>query len=298
MNILITGATGFIGSNLLKHLSLNSDNKITAIVSSSEQSIPEIHKCIKMHMDGIDWNHVKNQNIVFHQAANNDTLDNDEDEMYKANVSAPIKLFETAMAGGCKRFVYASSTAIYGNSPAPYIEDTTTINPLNAYAKSKFEFEKYAKSIEHKATVVGLRYCNVYGPGEYHKGKRSSMIYQLIEKIRQGISLEIFSAGDQKRDWVYVKDVVKANILAASSKESGICNIGSGKAVSFNELIDIIKHVLQKQVETKYIQCPFESSYQSHTECDVKKAKLMLGWEPEYDVKKGVEEFVKEIEKH
>lgn len=291
--VLVTGATGFVGSNLIKEL-VAKKCEVTAIGSKTECSIPNVKKVLYMHLDGIDWGHVAGHDILFHQAANNDTLDQDGVEMYKANVAAPIKLFKAAMDGGCRKFIYASSTAVYGDSPAPYVEDVTKLNPLNEYAKSKAEFDSFAMKFakEHNVQVVGLRYCNIYGPGEHHKKRRASMIHQLIEMMKNNIQPELFEPGDQKRDWVYVKDIVRANIMSAQSNCTGIFNVGSGCAVTFNKLIELINKNLQKKICPKYIECPFKETYQSYTECNIEKAYSSFGWRPKYNIERGIAELI------
>lgn len=293
MKALVTGGTGFVGSHLVEALN-NAGHEITAIGVKTERPLPKGVKFIQLHLDGIDWAAVAGHDVLFHQAANNDTLDQDGAEMHKANVSAPIRLFRAAMDGGCRKFVYASSTAVYGDSPAPYIEDETPLNPLNEYAKSKAEFDKFAMKFakDHDVQVVGLRYCNVFGTGEAHKGKRASMIHQLIKTMSAGNHPKLFTPGDQKRDWLYVKDAVRANIMAAQSNCTGIFNTGSGKAVTFNRLIEIINENLKIEMNAEYIECPFKDKYQSYTECNVTKAKESFGWEPAYDVELGINEMM------
>lgn len=296
MKALVTGGTGFVGSHLVETLAAQG-HEVTAVGVKTERLIPKGAKFIQLHLDGIDWSAVAGNDVVFHQAANNDTLDTDGIEMRKANVTAPMRLFKAAMDGGCRKFVYASSTAVYGDSPAPYVEGVTELNPLNEYAKSKAEFDEFAMKFakDHDVQVVGLRYCNVYGVGEGHKGKRASMIYQLIKTMSLGGAPKLFAPGDQKRDWLYVKDVVRANIMAAQSDCTGIFNLGSGQAVTFNKLVEIINENLQIEITPEYIECSFKDKYQSYTECNVTKIKEAFGWEPEYGPERGIAELMSEL---
>ena len=161
----------------------------------------------------------------------------DEREMMRANMDASMALFEYVATHGCKNIVYASSTAVYGATPAPYVEDNG-LEPLNPYGVSKLMLDQKATAFaaaHPEIKVVGLRYCNVYGPRESHKGARASMIYQLAQQMKKG-NPRIFKAGEQKRDYIYVKDVVRANMLALEAKESCIVNCGSGTATTFNDL--------------------------------------------------------------
>jgi len=294
MKILVTGGTGFVGSNLVK--SLVDEHEVTVVGCQTECKIPGIKKFLQLSLEGIDWRHVYGQDICFHQAANNDTLDEDQDEMWRANVYGPIKLFTTMASGGCKKFVYASSTAVYGNSPAPYVVGETAKEPLNAYGRSKKAFDEFAMKFAEtkKVDVIGLRYCNIYGVGEEHKGHRRSYITQLIEQIAKG-KAKLFKDGEQKRDWIYIKDVVAANLAAARYEGSGIFNIGTGQPVTFNELVKIIGG---DSCEAIYVDNPKEAAYQNHTECDISATKKELGWSPKFHVQEGINDFVNELRKN
>ena len=230
--------------------------------------------------------------VVFHQAANNDTTLLDSKKMFKENVDFSKRLFNLVIANNCKRIVFASSTAIYGDAPAPYTEDGP-INPLNPYAESKKQVEDLAMALAKErpdVVFVGLRYCNVYGPRESHKGKRASMIYQLAQQMLKG-NPRIFKCGEQKRDYIYVKDVVAANMRAAEAKESCVVNCGLGKATSFNELIRLLNKVLGKNSVPEYIENPYAVRYQNHTECDMQLAREKLGFVPQVTVEQGIEYY-------
>jgi len=295
MRVLVTGGTGFIGSNLVKIL-VELGHSVTATGCQTENKLPGKVKLLNCHLTGIDWKEVKSLDIVFHQAANNDTLDNDSREMSRANVEAPKELFRKAYEGGCRQFVYASSTAVYGDACVPYREDDMTyIRPLNTYGISKALFDSFAKNFsdEVRANIIGLRYCNVYGPGESHKGKRASMVYQIYQKMKNGESPKLFSDGEQKRDWCYIEDVVKINLLASQYSGSGIFNVGFGKAVSFNDIVEAWNEVMETEISPEYIPNPYEQSYQNHTECSVIKAVSKLKWNPKFDIKAGIREYYK-----
>lgn len=310
MKILITGASGFVGRNLVQRL-LKEDHQLTVTSTGSENELPkEIHQNVKHKilyygLEGIDWKYVCKQDAVIHLAANNDTRCQDESEMMRANLFGPVELFTRAAESGCKNFVYASSTAVYGNEPAPYIEGITLEKPLNVYGDSKKKFDDFAMDFSEKynVKVVGLRYCNVYGPGEKHKGRRMSMIGQLLRKMIVGEKPTLFYSGEQKRDWIYVEDIVDANMLSLASNKSGIYNVGTGVAVSFNELVYEIDILLQERsvkyssqpisrLPPNYIDCPFENEYQSYTCCNIEKAKSHLGFNPKYDLATGLKNYL------
>lgn len=282
--ILVTGGTGFIGWNLCNYL-LQKGLDVYA-TSNGCGNLP--HKKVKLlnkNYSGLD---LKNYNFdcVYHTSAINDTQINDFYSLNDINVNDTKYIFNECYKNGCRKFIYSSSTAVYGNSESPYIENKTPFDPLTFYALSKINMEKFANEFykdKKDALVIGLRYCNVYGFGEFHKNKRSSMIHQLLmNKIFNKKSL-IFKDGEQKREWVYVEDVAEANYLASISNKSEIYNVGSEECVSFNELLDLIKI---KSFE--YIDCPFKETYQNYTKSNIDKIKNELGYSPKKSLKSNI----------
>ena len=295
MRVLVTGGTGFIGSNLV--LQLVKDNHEVILTGIEGEHKPEGFrgKYLQPSFIGIDWDAIDKVDVVFHQAAINDTTLLDKMEMFRANVESSKALFNHVVDKGCKRIVYASSTAVYGNEKAPYKENLTKLKPLNPYGESKKLLDEFAMKFAKEygdVKIIGLRYCNVYGPRECFKGKRATMIYQLAQQMLNG-NPRIFKHGEQKRDYIYVKDVVKANLLAAKAKESCVVNCGYGKAVSFNDIIGILNEVLKTKRKPEYIDNPYQDRYQSHTECDMSLAKEKINFVPEFDIKKGVNDYYK-----
>ncbi len=286
MKVLITGGTGFVGSNLAGHFSKNNEVIITGTKNEQTPKIKTINK-------NIQWKNLGSIDVLFHQAAINDTLLTDAEVMNKFNVEYSKNLFHNAVNNGCKKIVYASSTAAYGDAPAPYKEQGP-FNPLNAYGRSKLMLDWFAMDFarDHpNILVVGLRYCNVYGPGESHKGKRASMIYQLAQQIKNENVCRLFKWGEQKRDNIYVKDVVLANELALNAKESCILNCGYGDSTSFNELVEIMNLIIGTNAKIEYKDNPNQSSYQNHTECDMSLAEQKIGFIPQYNIAEGIKDY-------
>jgi ADP-L-glycero-D-manno-heptose 6-epimerase len=290
--ILVTGGTGFIGSNIALELMARGHEVLITGNDAEQKLLGFKGKYLQPGLLGLDWDAIGNIDAVFHEAAMNDTTLLDEREMMRANTDASMALFEYAAAHGCKNIVYASSTAVYGATPAPYVEDKG-LDPLNPYGVSKLMLDQKATAFAtaHPGMrVVGLRYCNVYGPRESHKGARASMIRQLAQQMAKG-NPRMFKMGEQKRDYIYVKDVVKANMLALEAKESCVVNCGSGTATTFNDLVVILNNVMGLQRVPEYIDNPYADRYQNFTQCDMTRAKEKLGFVPEYTPEIGIKDY-------
>lgn len=295
MRIFVTGGSGFIGSNIVRSLILDG-HQIGVTYTSGENSNLG-NNTTRFNREFIKNNQEMTKyysDILFHQAANNDTQSKNEKEMMQANFHDPISLFHAFADAGCKKFIYASTTAVYGNSPAPYSEDDP-LDPLTPYARSKMKFDEWAMDFakDRQVNVIGLRYCNVYGQGESHKYHRSSMINQLISQISIGDAPKIFWDGSQKRDWCYIEDVVMANKLAMKFEGTDIVNIGSGRSWNFHQVIDMINKHTERRYQPRYIPNPIRDTYQSHVECKIDKASKLIGYNPVYDIDRGIRDYLK-----
>lgn len=292
MRCLVTGGTGLVGSNLTLALQAQG-HEVTITGHESEQVMPAFKgKCLYPGILGIDWEAIGKIDVLFHQAAINGTRVKDQREIMRANLDASKALFEYAIGKGCKKIVYASSAAVYGDKPAPHRESDPT-DPQTPYAWSKKRLDDYAMALaaEHpEVTIVGLRYCNIFGPGENHKGTRATMIYQFAQQMLKG-NPKLFKHGEQKRDYIYVKDVVRANVLAAGAAESCVVNCGSGSATSFNQIVDRLNAILGLDRRPEYIDNPFEGVYQNHTECDMRLAREKIGFVPDYSFEAGLLDY-------
>ena len=291
MRALVTGGTGFIGSNLTEEL-IRLGYEVVITGFDNELKIDNFNgKFITGDLSEINFDKIGYVDVVFHQAANNDTTLLDRNKMFMDNLDSSKRLFDWAIKNDCKNIVYASSTAIYGNVEAPFKEDGIK-NPLNPYAESKLLLDNYVQQLikKQEINIVGLRYCNVYGKGEGYKGKRSTMIYQLAQQMIKG-NPRLFKFGEQKRDYIYVKDVVKANLLASKSRESCIINCGSGRDYSFNYIVDVLNRILNLDRKPEYIDNPYIGRYQDHTLCDMSLAKEKINFISEYDLDKGIEDY-------
>jgi len=296
LNILVTGGSGFIGSHLVNKL-IEDGHRVTVTATSGENFNPRVHKTLFLGMTGIDESTLEAYDCLFHLAANNDTLCQDKESLMWANAISPRKFFEKLQyLGLCSKFIYASSTAVYGNSTPPYIEDIDeNVNPINPYAESKLALENEMKKFSTKDNqLIGLRFCNVFGPNEQHKGKRMSVISQMIHNDKN--YFELFDPGTQRRDWVYVHDVVRAcilsmnKLLATTGIYHEIFNVGSGQSTTFNRLAEIIYGKQWKRYII-YKKCNFSEAYQNYTECDLTKINQHLGYDPQYTLQEAVKEY-------
>jgi len=287
LKILVTGGSGFIGRRLSEAL-VRGGHDVSAVCREGESGPPV--GCAK-----VEWEEAQGMRFdaCVHQAANNDTLDDDSWGMMRVNVFRPSKLFLSLARKGCHLFVHASTAAVYGNSPAPYTEENLP-GPLNLYARSKLAFDEWSSdfAVETGSKVFALRYCNVYGPGESHKGRRASMIFHIARSIAAGQRPRIFADGNQVRDWVYVDDVVEANLACLSASKGGVFNIAGGAGASFNRIVEVVAREMGNEVTPEYVECPFEERFQTDTRCDISKAKKELGWSPKRDVESGIREYL------
>ncbi|MGH7369886.1 MAG: NAD-dependent epimerase/dehydratase family protein, partial [Candidatus Methylomirabilaceae bacterium] len=233
---------------------------------------------------------------IFHLASITDTTVVDQREMIGANVEGFRRVADFAGLSQTP-LVYASSAAVYGvRGPSRMAEDQPA-RPANVYGFSKALMENLARryaTASPGVAIVGLRYFNVFGPHEAHKGAAASMIYQLAMQIRTGKRPRIFRGGEQRRDFVYVKDAVEATLLAAEANRSGVYNVGSGRATSFNEVVALLNKALGTDRDPDYFDNPYPF-YQPHTEADLARSAERLGYAPEYPIDRGITEYVKQL---
>ncbi|MBB5021185.1 ADP-glyceromanno-heptose 6-epimerase [Desulfurispira natronophila] len=305
MRYLVTGAAGFIGSNLAFAL-LNQGHEVIALDNFSSGHFKNLIGFTGM-VATIDISRVEQlaelENFgpldgIFHQAAITDTTILDQALMMRANNDAFRHLLEWA-AEQSVPVVYASSAGVYGNSSAPNRVEEGLV-PENIYGYSKYAMDMTAKSFmadQPQQRIVGLRYFNVYGPGESFKGHAASMVFQLYHQLKAGKQPRLFKYGKQMRDFVYVDDVVQANLKAMHSEcpVSGIYNVGSGQARTFNDMIEIISRELKIECQVEYIDNPY-SFYQNHTEADIDQTRQQLGYQPEFSLEEGVVAYLQHLE--
>jgi ADP-L-glycero-D-manno-heptose 6-epimerase len=203
-----------------------------------------------------------------------------------------------AVAHGAN-MIYASSGATYGDAASPQIVGREA--PQNVYGFSKLMMDHTARqyALKHDdISIVGLRYFNVYGAREFFKNKTSSMVVQFGHQLLSGKNPKLFENSDQiLRDFIYIEDIIQANILAAAPRESGVFNVGTGKARSFQSMVDILQRELGTSYVCEYVPNPYIGRYQFHTEADIQTTRECLGYEPRFSFEEGIAAYVPEIQR-
>jgi ADP-L-glycero-D-manno-heptose 6-epimerase len=311
--IIVTGAAGFIGSCLVSKL--NQEGFVDLILVddfSSEEKMKNLagkkYSQLIHRDDFIKWLK-ENQRLVqfiFHIGARTDTTEFSKEIFDRLNLNYTKDIWNVCVEFGLP-LVYASSAATYGMGEYGYDDNEALINklmPLNPYGDSKNEFDKWALKQEKKPYFwVGLKFFNVYGPNEFHKGRMASVIMHSFNQIQEKGSVKLFRShnpdykdGEQLRDFVYVKDVVEVcHFLLHHRKDSGIYNLGSGKARTFLDLVKNTFAGVGKESQIEFIDTPIDirDKYQYFTEANMTKLKSIGYSKPFHTLEEGVSDYVK-----
>jgi ADP-L-glycero-D-manno-heptose 6-epimerase len=300
LNLIVTGGAGFIGSNLTLALQEKFPDARLAVIDDFRSGdfknlAGYTGDFVAQNLAKFDWHHqfgAQKFDAIFHLASITDTTNHDQFEQVHDNVESFRRILEFSRPTKT-RVIYASSAATYGPATEASVESNGAA-PANVYAFSKVIMDNIAKRAAAESPdwiVVGLRYFNVYGPREAHKGVPASMVYHLSRQMKAGQQPRIFKHGEQKRDFVYVKDVVEGSIRALDAQASGIYNLGSGQARSFNELVDVLNKCLGTNFQPDYIDNP-HAHYQNFTQADLANARSALGYEPRFPLEGGVPDYM------
>lgn len=298
---LVTGGAGFIGSNIAKTLEAQG-HEVTVLDDFSKNGHFKNLIGFKGDVITVDLFEYMPTDMyfdaIFHEAAITDTTVMDQKAMMEQNVEAFKNLLAFAADNEIKKVIYASSAATYGNGPVPNVETQPT-HPENVYGFSKAIMDNVARQFaddNNDMKIIGLRYFNVYGPGEYFKGKMASMVYQLYNQMKAGKRPRVFKHGEQMRDFVYVKDIVKINLCALNNgKETGVYNAATGIPRDYNDIIKCLNKELGTNLEPEYIDNPYPF-FQLKTQADITKSKEKLGYEPDYSLEAGIADYVSILE--
>lgn len=281
--IIVTGAAGMIGSGIIRHLN---DLGITNIIAVDDLKSGDKWKNLlgKTFLSLIskdqllEWLNQEKREIkaIIHMGACSDTVETDVDYLMENNYRYTIRLAEWALSHNV-RFIYASSAATYGDGALGFNDDHEALEelrPLNPYGFSKHLVDLWMKSQGVLKNVVGLKYFNIFGPNEYHKGRMASMVLKMTKTAHSGAPIQLYKSNDAKyadggqmRDFLYVKDAVEMTCAFLKSKASGIYNIGKGEPTTWNDLADSLFHALLRNSRIAYIDMPPELSrqYQNYT---------------------------------
>ncbi|MCH2189373.1 MAG: ADP-glyceromanno-heptose 6-epimerase [Gammaproteobacteria bacterium] len=323
--IIVTGGAGFIGSNIVKGLNKRGLNNILVVDDLSDgNKVRNIEHCdIEDYMDkdefisliqrGMEFGGLK---AIFHQGACSDTMESDGRFIMQTNYEYSKSLFNYCREHEIP-YIYASSASVYGGGET-FIEKPEHEQALNAYAYSKLLFDRYLRKNNAGANsqVVGLRYFNVYGKGEEHKGRMASVAYHFFNQYHDQGFVKLFAGsggyadGEQLRDFVWVEDVVDVNLHFLEHPEvNGVFNVGTGRAQSFNDVATAVLNTLEGVQKTtsdwvsegkiQYIEFPqaLIGKYQSYTKADLNNLTVAGEYTKSFaKVEEGVKAYVEQLE--
>ncbi|MFH1393767.1 MAG: NAD-dependent epimerase/dehydratase family protein [Candidatus Micrarchaeota archaeon] len=297
MKILVTGALGFIGSNITERL-VKEGHEVTALdnyMTGSDENIAAVKDRVRVVKAeaGEVASLGEKYDVILHQGVYSSS------PMYKENrhltakaLDEMVSILEYAKDNETK-VVFASSSSLYNKNPPPHREDMQ-IQITDFYTEARYAMERVS-NLYHQlygVKVIGLRYFSVYGPHEGSKGKYANLITQFLWSLQKNEAPVIFGDGQQTRDFTYVDDVVEANMLAMKSgKASGIYNVGTGSATSINDMLMLLKSKTGKDLEPTYIENKIKN-YVAHTQADTTLAESELGFRARVSLDEGIGKLV------
>jgi UDP-glucose 4-epimerase len=306
-SVVVTGGAGFIGSNLA--IALSKENHVVVIDDLSTGFLENIRRSIddgniefvkgsvtdvsllQKTMNNIDY--------VFHEAALPSVPRSIKDPLTtnNVNITGTLNVLLAARDNGVKKILYASSSSVYGDTPTLPKKESMTPNPLSPYAVSKLAVEYYCQIFTsvYGLPTVALRYFNVYGPQQDPVSEYAAVIPKFITQILNHQNIVIYGDGEQTRDFTYVADVIRANILAAESNITGVFNMAGGKRITLNDLAQTTMMLCKNKVDIVYEDV--RPGDIKHSLADISKAKNAFGYTPKYDIKKGLKETIEWYQK-
>lgn len=311
--IVVTGAAGFIGSCLISKLNSENFNAIVAVDDfdkTDKNKNPDDKRIIRRVSQNelFDWLDQNKEEVefIFHIGAITDTAEFDREKLLRLNTNYTKRIWNKCIDYQIP-LVYASSAATYGMGEAGYDDDEGKIGdlkPLNPYGESKNEFDNWA-IVQKKEPLfwAGLKFFNVYGPNEYHKGRMASVVFHAYHQIKETGKMKLFRShrpdyadGEQKRDFVYVKDVTDVcYFFMHNRKNSGIYNVGSGKARTFLDLTRAVFKAMNKKENIEFIDTPedIRDKYQYFTEAKMDKLYSKAGYDKSFhSLEDGIVDYV------
>jgi ADP-L-glycero-D-manno-heptose 6-epimerase len=313
--VLVTGGAGFIGSALVWALNQRGieDVLIADFLDETDKwrNLTALRYADYLEADDLleqveaDAARLSGIRTVFHMGACSSTTERDSAYLVRNNFEYTKALAKWSVSRDV-RFVYASSAATYGDGSRGMSDeaDLDTLRPLNMYGYSKHMFDQWARHQGVQDRIVGLKYFNVFGPNEDHKGDMRSLVHKAYHQVVETGSIRLFKSyrpeygdGEQKRDFVYVKDAVAQTLfLAESERAGGLYNVGTGRASTWNELARAVFGALEKPVRIEYVEMPdsLRGKYQYFTQAEVKRS-MMAGWaRPATSLADAVKDYVRD----
>jgi len=294
MRILVTGGAGFIGSHLVDRL-IKEGHKVVVIDNLSTSKRENLNSKAKFYKFDICSQKIseifkkEKPEIVFHYAAQIDVRKSAEDPIEDANVNilGALNLLENCKKFGIKKFIFASSVGVYGDSKKLPLKENYPLNPISPYPITKLTVEKYLSYYQTLGLdFVSLRYSNIYGPRQ-SRGGEGGVIAIFINKLLKKERPTIFGNGNQTRDFLYVEDVVEAAVLAIKAPIGSIYNVGTNKEITINTLFKLLSNILKKKI--KPVFQPFRQGEIVNSRIDYSKIKKELSWKPKYTLEKGLQ---------
>jgi ADP-L-glycero-D-manno-heptose 6-epimerase len=311
--IVVTGGAGFIGSAIVWRLnalnyddivivdSLGTDEKWKNLVGLNFRDFIHKDDFLKQIETSINFQ----IDTIIHMGANSSTTEKDGDSLLRNNFEYSKKLTEYSLNNNI-RFIYASSGATYGDGSLGFEDhepDIHYLRPLNMYGYSKALFDLWALKRGILEKIVGLKYFNVYGPNEYHKGEMRSVVHKAFEQINETGRARLFKSanpkykdGEQKRDFIYIKDAVDYTLFFLENPDkNGLFNVGSGKARTWNDLVTALFKAMDKEKSIEYIDMPANllEKYQYFTEAKMDKIKKGGYAKVTTSLEDGIDDYVK-----
>jgi len=308
--IIVTGGAGFIGSAIVWRLNEMGVDNILIVDRMDETDKWKNLAPLKFadYIDADDFiddpGDFTQAEAILHLGACSSTTETDSDYMFRNNYEYTRDLAEFAVANDI-RFIYASSAATYGDGSAGMDdghEDLGKLRPLNVYGYSKHMFDQYAARSGMFDSIVGIKYFNVFGPNEDHKGDMRSLVSKAFDQIRETGKLQLFKSADPNfadgefgRDFVYIKDAVDMTLYFLENKAGGLFNVGSGQMNTWNELASAIFLALGQEKNVEFVEMPthLRDRYQYHTQADLSRIRAAGYPSDTTDLKTAVEDYVK-----
>jgi len=302
MHFIVTGGAGFIGSNLVEGLVELGD--VTIIDDLSSGNLDNLEHLLKRDAVGLERlsvtdlegmkPHFKDVDCVFHLAAVSNISSSVADPLRtnEVNVKGTLNVLLAARDSGVRKVVFTSSASVYGDTEEVPTTENALPDPLSPYAVTKLAGEHYCKVFSelYGLETTSLRPFNVYGPRQDPNSQYAGVIPLFIRSLLEGEVPMIDGDGEQTRDFVYIKDVVRAFIQAMDHRAKGAYNIAGGKGISINELYREVSSIIGVDVEPLHGE-PRPGDVR-HSTADITRAKRYLGYEPEYDIRRGLEETI------